>query len=79
MPRRREPATAGPRSRITADGTGQEQEALAGKVGADLLALEVAQVAAGQPDGHDQVVAVALAGQDQGGQLPRHRKYRGAV
>ena len=51
------------------DGAGGEQEALAGQLGADFLALEVVQVA-GQPDAHDQVVAVALAGRDQASQLP---------
>ena len=50
-------------------GNRREQEALAGEVGADLLALEVVQVA-GQPDAHDQVVAIALAGRDQARQLP---------
>ena len=51
------------------DGTGREGEALAQQGLADLLALEVA-VIAGQPDPHDQVVAVALAGRGQIGQRP---------
>ena len=51
------------------DGTGGEDEALTRQGGADLLALEML-VIAGQPDPHDQVVAVALAGRGQAGQLP---------
>ena len=50
-------------------GTGRECKALAGQSLADLLALEVAEIA-GRPDPHDQVVAEALAGRGQLGQLP---------
>ena len=45
------------------DGTDRELDALAVKVGADLLAPAEVEMA-GQYDTHDKVVAVALAGRD---------------